>query len=208
MKILVLLVAFLSLVLAGCGGDAEAKVPTEPMGPNAPEYGSTAELSTVAGFLTGRWCPIESNGVNIDPEFAKQLGLDSLNDPNEVEVLVDLYWEFAPDGTFFYSEKKANFKIQGRWTAGGNGVRLTYEMMNDKPLAEAKANIQKGAETGQTGGIAAELKMSQVFESLEGMTYLEIHEDKKRLHFKPEGLAPGSLQALAASQTTLMRMGF
>ncbi len=205
MRTLLLLLTLLPLVVAGCAGGAKAKVPTKPMGSGAPEFGSTAEYSTVAGFIVGRWSPVEGK---LDAEFAKQLGVESLSDPNKVEVIIGQWWEFAPDGTFFYSQDGVKWKINGHWTASGNGVRLTYETQNSKTIAQAKADLRKNAETGVAAAIAVEMKMERLFDTLEVMTYFELHEDKKRLHFKTEGASPGGLEAMLAAHSTLMRMGY
>ncbi|MCH7905484.1 MAG: hypothetical protein IH944_13090 [Armatimonadetes bacterium] len=161
--------------IVGCGEKAPPE-PTVPMGAAAPEFGSTEALSSISGFIDGRWSP----AYELDTAFAELFGLDVLQMD---EVDTSQYWQFKSDGTFFYGKPGLPSTVEGTWKVVADAVRLTYVSFNGKPLAEVREELQKGAEKGTQAGIARELALNGAFDYLLPLDYLILAEDNKRLMF-------------------------
>lgn len=162
-------------LLVGCSEDEPP--PLVSMGESAPEFGSTPEMSTVTGFLVGRWKTV----ADIDMALAKEMGFteEDFEDAYEPE-----FWEFADDGTFFYSKPGSTKKLAGNWKESGSGVYLDYKTFDGMTIDEYRKETQKGAETGTTAGLINEMVMEEVFGRLLRMNYLALQDDGKRLEFR------------------------
>lgn len=175
-----------SLLLSGC---LMAPKPVDPntvpgvaMGDKAPDF--TGDLPK---FVVGRWSP--SMGEMIDPAFAKQLGMDSVNQQN-AEADLDRWWNFKADGTFTYRTRAFSWQVEGTWKASQDAVDLTYSTMDGKPLAQAEQESKAKEETGRQAAIINEMGKEFVFKKLPSLSHIIVGDDKKHLYFVTGSGAP------------------
>jgi len=188
-----------ALILSGgCkkGGNTEMA----PMGEAAPAYASSSTLSTMPGFIVGRWCMVEGGTPN-----AKR------------------YYEFKADGAFESGNTGNEWKSTGKWTEQNGSILLQYETMNGKSMMAFQEQYKKDEEGGGQVSIQRALFYDNLYRELGQLTQLTVDEDKKHLFFgtsKPKidpqamgmggesgEMAQGLQNMLSAMQPTLERMG-
>jgi hypothetical protein len=188
-----------ALFVVGCG---KKKDPApEPM-PSPPEFGSTEQTKTLAGFMEGKWCPTGS----VDSELAKKYDLD----PNS-ELDVSQHWIFNADGTFAYGKLGSKNQITGKWTAAGDQAYLMYEMWDDETIQQRKDRLAKDEEGGGQPAIMAMMAFENTMGMLSRLEYLRLTDDKKGLTFGLPEPADGSgttggMEFLMADTPDLVRM--
>lgn len=196
------LCAGLVLSLQGCFGKKSPEY--EPLLDAAPEFGS-ANLTTIPAFLEGTWCICSIT----DLDLAKRMGLEAIA---EEDVSPNIVYIFKQDGTFRTQKLPKGWVVDGSWKVGNDGITLSYEMVDGVTWDQARANVQKKAETGTQAGILTDIVYETVFTNLPQLWKLNLAYDKKRLLFA--GTSPlasmgmGADPAAAASRggKGLMRM--
>lgn len=167
------------IALAGCIEKAAPgpPLPTEPMGAAAPEFGSTEALSSIAGFIEGRWSPVN----DIEDAHAKRFGLDALE---MEEVDASQFWQFDSDGTFYYGKTGESSTVEGTWKVDGQGVRLTYVSFEGRPISVSHDEIAREAERSAAGAIASEIAHDWKLDSLVPYDFLYLADDRRRMSFR------------------------
>ena len=174
------------IAIVGCGEKAPPE-PTVPMGNTAPVFGSTDALSTVDGFIEGRWSPSQQ----IDPILKELFNLDVL-DMEGVDT--SEFWQFSSDGTFFFGKPDLPSSVEGTWKVEADAIRLTYVSFNGQPIEELREELRIGAEKGTPQAIAREMALNGTFDYLFPLDYLILAEDKQRLMFaNPTTGEPGMM---------------
>ncbi|MBS1714253.1 MAG: hypothetical protein JST30_07935 [Armatimonadetes bacterium] len=166
-------------------------------GDGAPEFGSSEALKSYSGFVVGHWALTDY----VDPEFAKQLGIGALSQQMADQPVSNVF-DFASDGTFVYRRMKAEWKVAGKWAENGQGLTLTYESFNGKPLQQAQEESRKAAEGGTQAGVAQDLFMDQLTAEMQKLTVLRLASNKRMLVFT----APEGGQVQLAAGTALERL--
>ncbi len=189
-----------ALFVVGCGKKTD---PAPEAAAAPPEFGSTEQTKTMAGFIEGKWCP---TGSGVDSETAKKYGLD----PNS-ELDVSQHWIFKPDGTFVYGRLGSKNQITGKWTEDQGQVFLMYEMWDDETIQQRKERLAKDEEGGSQNAIAAMMAFESTVGMLSKLEYLRLTDDKKGLTFARLQPADGSgmiggMDMLLADTPDLVRM--
>lgn len=146
------------------------------MGAAAPEFGSTEALSSVGGFIEGRWSPANE----IEAAYSKRFGLDAL-EMDEVDT--SQFWQFDSVGTFYYGKTGESSTVEGTWKVDGRGVRLTYVSFEGRPISVSRDEIAREAERSAEGAVASEIVRDWKLESLVPYDYLLLAEDRRRFVF-------------------------
>lgn len=171
---------FAFALLTGC--NKEEKATYAPMGASAPAF--SADSDTVADFIEGRW--------------ALEGGFEGEADQSEI-------WQFSSDGTFFYSQGESERRVHGSWTESNGGVSLTYEKLDDETIMEARARLQKGAESGAQAAIANQMAIEGMLDRLIPKNYFELSDDGKKLEIQDPSVGSGDLFGISLS-TVLIRL--
>ena len=186
-----LILFMFSITLIGCGmvGSPPAEVKWVEVGETAPDA-----AADVNAFVVGTW------GVkmgDIDPAFAKQLGLQELSAQAE-DATVTQYYTFSDDGTFTYTEKGKKWNFGGKWASNGNTVNLTFETLDGEPMQKKMEEMNKGAEGGTQAGVGRDLYFDQVYEALQKRATLTAAPGQKKLrfgNFDPQATFSGDFMA-------------
>jgi hypothetical protein len=177
-RLLCLLVVAVVLVASGCNMPTQqAKAQLVPMGDAAPAWGSSDEYKALPNFLEGKW---GLRPMSLDPEMAKQLGLQSIAEQQSGEPF-DTIYTFGQDGALTIEQGK--HRVTGKWTASGNAVMLNYETYNGEPLQKAMDEVKRKEETGVPAAIAHALAVEQFYQFISRNTMLTIAQDGKQLRF-------------------------
>lgn len=152
------------------------------MGASAPAF--SADSDTVADFIEGRW--------------ALEGGFEGEADQSEI-------WQFSSDGTFYYTQGESDRRVHGSWTELNGGVSLTYEKLDDETIMEARARLQKGAESGAQAAIANQMAIEGMLDRLLPRNYFELSDDGKKLEIEGPSFGSGDIFA-ALSSATLIRL--
>ena len=194
----------LAVFAAGCTGVFSKKSgsgdPDRRLGSEAPAFGSAPEYETVAGFISGWWTPSDS----IDMALAEAIGMEQIaEEQNSDETIFEIY-VFNSDGTFYYTEPEAKWKLGGTWQEVEGGLQITYSTYNGKSLREAQDEAKKEAEKGFSAGVVGDLHMDRITKhATSAPTYLVLHEDGKRVAFAFRDQDSGEL----IYDTVLERLG-
>ncbi|MCZ7581155.1 MAG: hypothetical protein M5U21_10095 [Fimbriimonadaceae bacterium] len=184
--VLMALCAGLVVSMQGCFGKKGPEY--EPLLDAAPEFG-TGNLTTIPAFLEGTWCICSIT----DMELAKRMGLEAIA---EEDVSPNIVYTFKPDGTFRTQKLPKGWVVDGSWKVESDGVKLSYEMVDGVTWDQARANVQKKAETGTQAGILTDIVYETVFKSLPELWKLNLAYDKKRLLFA--GTSPLAAMGMGA----------
>jgi hypothetical protein len=171
---------FAALLAQGCQGKGEAEM--APMGASAPEFGKTAEHSTLAGFIVGRWCVVPPAGG----------------------ILPKRYYTFKADGTFEAGIVDGDWKSTGKWAQTQDNVTLKYETMKDKTFEGYRAEYKKDEEGGGQVSVSRALVYDQLYDELAKMTNLWVDEDGKHLTFANPKLNQQSQQGEEMDMSSMM----
>lgn len=180
-------VALAGFIGAGCAKPAAAKVPLA----NPPEFGSSPELSSVKGFLSGKW-GVE---IYIDLEKAAKLpGMDAIIKDfkeNTKDQKIEDVFTFKDDGTFRLSGGTWGHKVEGTWREQGSAVMLSYDKLDGKPFQERMAEITKASESGTQASLYEAEAADRLDAKLKVYSQLRLSDDKKFLLFQGPGLLGG-----------------
>lgn len=142
------------------------------LGDQAPDIGSES-VKTFDKFVVGSWRTMSG----MDADQAKQLGVESIAGMEEGEETFTI----KGDGTFEVTSKTGSWTVGGTYALSADVMMLTYTILDGKPMEQAKAEIQKGAEGGTQAGVARELMMDNLLTGLEKLKEFRVAPDKKQL---------------------------
>jgi hypothetical protein len=159
--------------------------------PNAP--------GDLASFLEGKW------GVahEIDDLFAKQLGLEAIDEQNEAMLISEIY-TFKPDGTYTITFVENDNVFAGTWQESGDGISLAVDTLDGVPMAQKREEIKKTAESGTVSGLSQDIFFDNYEQELRDRTKLFLATDGRSLVFQDGVLGNENFENLGG--VTLVRL--
>jgi hypothetical protein len=125
------------------------------------------------------------------PNMSKAMGMDSVKEQIENEPINEIF-KFAKDGTFKLTLPQSLWKVSGKWTVdNGNFMVLTYDKLNDRPMADVVAEVKKEEETGTQTGVAAALNMDRLQGTISSLEKFRLSDDKTKLILQGPSLTGG-----------------
>lgn len=166
------LVALFIGVLGGCSTPTpEPKWVEDTAAPLA-----TADIKS---FMPGKWA-IKLG--DIDPAFAKQLGVGELAE-QQSEMESGQFYTFAEDGTYTYTETGKKWVFAGKWTVTPTGVALSIDTLDGVPIQAKMAELDKEAQGGGQASVGRDLFFDQKLEELQKRMELSVRPGEAKMRF-------------------------
>ena len=168
-------------VVAGCGPKAPKLVEMS----NPPAFGSTSALSTLDGFIVGKWGLKEI----LDPNVAKQLGMESIAREQQDSDVTDII-TFKAGGTFVYRMVGFAHKLEGKWAVAQGVLNLSFDTVDGLPLGTEMARVKADEEHGGQGEIATAFVYEHAQHEMDLVKSWTVGPDKKCLKVPAAGDSP------------------